>query len=161
MNDFFKDDDERLVALYNTNISESAFDLVEKNGYDKMKEYIDEDSFDVLSSQFDLWFEKCPELKDVSIHWVRSVYGSDVEMTDGRLKRKLLKRTDFHDLCGVLARVRERCCETIPPFLESLMEAILSEEQVLYCATHSLDVLCDNYFAEIREYMSYVEKNKY
>ena len=149
--------DEDLRKLSETNISDTAFSLVVKNGYGKMQYLVDEGSYEVLSSQFDIWFERCPELKEVVKLWIESAYQC-TDPTDTRLKRKLLRRVNFHDLCGILARVRVRSTRTIPYFLRTLFEAILSENAVLYCATNTLDTLCDGYFAEIDEFMRYAEE---
>lgn len=150
--------DANLERLSETNISDSALGLVVQVGYHETKGLIAKGSYEVLCSQLDVWFERCPELKDVVALWIESAYQCD-NPTEGRLKRKLLRRVTFHDFCGILARVRVKSCATIPFFMKSLLEAILSESAVLYCATNSLDTLCDGYFAEIEEFMEYAEED--
>ncbi|MBR3236599.1 hypothetical protein IKF92_02890 [Candidatus Saccharibacteria bacterium] len=150
--------DEELKALSETNISDSAFGIVVEIGYKEMKELLEKNPYDVLCSYFDIWFERCPELKDAAVLWIESSYDCK-SITDGVIERKLLKRIDFRDLCMVIARVRVKACRTIPYFLRCFFEAILNESAVLYCNTTPLYDLCRNYFAEIEEFMAYAEED--
>ena len=144
--------DEKIKALAEMNISDTALGIVVQNGYDETKEMIMMGSYEVLRSYFDIWFERCPELEERAFLWMERFYPYKTHM-DGWLKKRLIKDVEFRNLCMIVASDLKRAYKTMPFFLRSLFGAIFNEITIVDCREKSIDDLCANYFAEIDEFI--------